>query len=78
MSRTAFSPRLLTKTEAAAYCRMTPTVFERLCPVRSLKFSERLVLFDVAKIDAWIESLQAPKNAANRSVDDFIDAMEVR
>jgi predicted DNA-binding transcriptional regulator AlpA len=68
---------LLTKAQAASYCQMSPATFDRLCPVTPLRFSERMVLFDVAKIDAWIEGLQAPKNRANRSVDDWIDQMEV-
>ncbi|MDB5597418.1 MAG: hypothetical protein JWM36_4379 [Hyphomicrobiales bacterium] len=76
--RQAIAPRLMTKAEAASYCGMSPGVFERTCPVIPVRFSERMVLFDVAKIDGWIDSLQQPKNRANRSVDDWIDNMEVR
>jgi predicted DNA-binding transcriptional regulator AlpA len=58
------APRLLTKAEAAAYCGISAALFDRLCPVRPLRFSERLVRFDVSDIDSWIEALEGPaKNA---------------
>jgi predicted DNA-binding transcriptional regulator AlpA len=60
MSRVSLAPRLLTKTEAAAYCGMSPQIFDRVCPVRPLRFSERLVKFDVTDVDSWIERLKSP------------------
>jgi hypothetical protein len=73
MTKTAhMTPRLMTKAEAAGYCRMSPAIFERVCPVRPLRFSERLVLFDVVDIDSWIEAYKGP---AKKTGTDWLSAM---
>lgn len=62
--QTEVATRLLTKAEAAAYCGMSPATFHRLCPVQPVRFSERLVRFDLFDIDAWIDAFKGPaKNA---------------
>lgn len=66
------SPRLLTKAEAASYCGMSPALFDRLCPVRPLRFSERLVKFDVVDLDSWIEAFKSP---AKKVGTDWLAAM---
>lgn len=67
-------PRLLTKAQAAAYCQMSPANFDRLCSVKPLRFSERLVLFDVADIDAWIDRLKSPSSTL--AATDWLDRMD--
>jgi hypothetical protein len=48
-----------------------PATFDRLCPVRPLRFSERLVLFDVANLDSWIEAFKRPAKKATGT--DWLD-----
>jgi predicted DNA-binding transcriptional regulator AlpA len=67
------APRLLTKAEAASYCGMSVALFDRLCPVRPLRFSERLVKFDVSDIDSWIEAFKSP---AKKVGTDWLGAMD--
>jgi hypothetical protein len=62
-----FSVRLLTKTQAAGYCGVSPATFSGLCPVPpvSLGAGKRLERYDVAALDSWIESLgSAPPDAS--------------
>jgi hypothetical protein len=57
-SKMGLPQRLLTRAEAAAYCRLSPGVFERECPVIPLIFGSgdrRLYRWDRADLDAWIE-----------------------
>jgi len=51
--------RLLTKAEAAHYCRRSPKKFEAQCPVRPLEMADGDLFWDVHDLDAWIESLKA-------------------
>lgn len=69
----AVTPRLLTKTQAAAYCGVSPALFDRLCPVRPLRFSERLVRFDLVDIHAWMDALKGP---AERAGTNWLDVWE--
>ncbi len=63
--------RLLSRQEAAAYCGMSVPVFERLCPIAPLDLGgARLHRWDVARIDAWIDSMQGQLIASNDEDDE--------
>lgn len=51
--------RLLTRAEAAHYCRRPVKKFEGQCPVRPISLPDGDVLWDVQDLDRWIESLKA-------------------
>jgi hypothetical protein len=53
--------RLLTKTEAAHYCRRSVKKFETQCPVQPLKMADGDLLWDVQDLDRWIDSLKSGK-----------------
>ena len=57
--RTQFLPRLLTKSQAAAYCGVSAHTFTAKCPVApiSLGKGDRLRRYDVRQIDRWIDAL---------------------
>lgn len=50
--------RLLTKTEAAHYCRRSVKKFEIQCPVQPLKMADGDLLWDVQDLDRWIDGLK--------------------
>jgi len=53
--------RLLTKTEAAEYCRLSLATFNRLCPVQPVDLGSgnvRLLRYDMRDLDNWIEELK--------------------
>lgn len=63
--------RLLTKTEAAEYCRLSLATFNRLCPVRPVDLGSgnaRLLRYDMRDLDNWIEELKNGEGG-NGSVD---------
>ena len=55
--------RLLTLSDAASYCSLTVSVFERTCPVTPLNLSpegredKRLLRFDVQALNEWIDMI---------------------
>jgi hypothetical protein len=53
--------RLLTRSEAAHYCRRSAKKFEAQCPVQPLKMADGDLLWDVQDLDRWIESLKSGK-----------------
>lgn len=53
--------RLLTKAEAAHYCRRTVKKFEAQCPVAPVRMADGDLLWDVQDLDRWIESLKSGK-----------------
>jgi len=63
--------RLLTKAEAAHYCRRSVKKFEAQCPVRPIEMADGDLLWDVQDLDAWIDSLKAGR-------DDHDDAIIAR
>lgn len=69
--------RLLTKTQAAAYCGLSPATFSVTCPVRPIALGEgvRMHRYDVQKIDAWIDGLQAGEQPKKKLVDELLDLM---
>ena len=54
-------PRLLDRSQAAAYCGISLTVFEARCPVRPLAMGQgkRLERYDIRDLDDWIDRLGA-------------------
>ncbi|KFG66725.1 hypothetical protein JH26_25575 [Microvirga sp. BSC39] len=50
--------RLLTKTEAAHYCRRSVRKFEVQCPIPPLKMADGDLLWDVQDLDRWIDGLK--------------------
>ncbi|HEV2605361.1 MAG TPA: hypothetical protein VGU24_17070 [Microvirga sp.] len=50
--------RLLTKVEAANYCRRPIKKFEAQCPVAPLQMADGDRLWDVQDLDRWIDSLK--------------------
>ncbi|GJE58385.1 hypothetical protein [Methylobacterium trifolii] len=50
--------RLLTRAEAAHYCRRTLKKFEAQCPVRPVEMADGDRLWDVQDLDRWIEGLK--------------------
>src|SRR5262249_20202172 len=50
--------RLLTKAEAAHYCRRSVKKFEAQCPVPPIEMADGDRLWDVRDLDQWIDSLK--------------------
>ena len=55
--RAAVMPRLLTKTEAAAYCGVSAPIFSEVCAVVPISLGEgvRLRRWDIRDLDEWID-----------------------
>lgn len=55
--RSQLAPRLLTKTEAAAYCGVSVPIFSEVCAVNPISLGEgvRLKRWDVRDLDEWID-----------------------
>jgi hypothetical protein len=51
--------RLLTKVEAANYCRRPVRKFEAQCPVAPVQMADGDRLWDVQDLDRWIDGLKA-------------------
>ena len=73
----AITPRLLTKTQAAEYCGLSPVTFGSVCPVTPIVLGEgvRMHRYDVREIDAWIDSHKAPAKADRESIWDMIQRL---
>lgn len=56
------SARLLTKTQAASYCGLSPATFGGVCPVKPIALGDgvRMHRYDVRDIDNWIDGFKAP------------------
>ena len=65
--------RLLTKMEAAHYCRRTVKTFEAQCPVAPIKMANGDRLWDVRDLDRWIDSLKGPPG---NDLDDIVMRLE--
>lgn len=73
-----FPRRHLTRDEAARYCAVSVTTFERICdvqPVLLSQFSSRLKRYDIRDIDAWIEARKIANSNAPPSKEDIIDGL---
>jgi hypothetical protein len=65
--------RLLTKGEAAHYCRRSVKKFEAQCPVLPIEMADGDRLWDVRDLDRWIDSL---KNDLDDEVEAIISRLE--
>jgi hypothetical protein len=50
--------RLLTKAEAAHYCRRSVKKFETQCPVPPIEMADGDRLWDVRDLDRWIDAMK--------------------
>lgn len=68
--------RLLTKSQAAAYCGLSLPSFNSVCPVRAIALGVgvRMERYDIRDVDAWIDSLR-PGEAPLRTADSLLDAL---
>lgn len=75
--------RLLTKADAAGYCRMSVVTFDRVCPVRPVELepgNPRLLRYDVRDLDTWIDdvkkrTIRAPA-ADDLAADDYLARLD--
>jgi hypothetical protein len=65
--RPTIAPRLLTRSQAAAYCGLSVRTFASVCPVAPIAFnkSKKLQRYDVRALDRWLDGL-----AQNDNVED--------
>jgi hypothetical protein len=68
-------PRLLTRSQAAAYCGLSVGSFSTLCPVQPIALGndKRLERFDVVALNQWIDSL---KTDATMRGFDWLESMD--
>ena len=57
--------RILSKKEAAAYCRIPVNKFSSICPVTPLDMGNGGISYDLRDLDDWIDSLKAHNPASN-------------
>lgn len=70
--------RLLSRKEAAQYCSICTTTFDRVCKIRPVllgDYSSKLKRYDIRDIDAWIESKKVANSNVPRSKQDIIDGL---
>lgn len=58
--------RMLSETEAAAYCGLPVKHFKAACPVSPVKLAQNALRFDKRDIDAWIDTEKAGASEASR------------
>jgi helix-turn-helix protein len=74
--------RLLTKTEAAEYCRVSVETFTRICPVRAIALqpgNPRLLRYDKNDLDEWIERLKDKRQSDGSNelgADDYLARLD--
>lgn len=57
MPRRLPEPRLLTQTQAAAYCGVCVEIFKKACPIRPVSLLDRVPRYDRHALDRWIDSI---------------------
>jgi len=57
MTRRNPEPRLLTQSQAAAYCGVCVDNFRKACPVKPVNLLDRIPRYDRRALDRWIDSL---------------------
>jgi len=67
----SIQPRLLTKGEAARYCRLNPARFSVICPVRPIALEANKNVYDIKELDGWIDSLK--KSGGANSDEDILE-----
>jgi hypothetical protein len=50
-------PRLLTQSQAAAYCGLCVETFKKACPVKPIDLLDRIARYDRQELDLWIDSM---------------------
>lgn len=68
--------RLLTKSQAAAYCGLSVPTFHSVCPARpiALGVGVRMHRYDILDIDKWIDALKGV-DAPQSTADSLLDAL---
>jgi hypothetical protein len=63
--RPHIQPALFNREQASVYCGVSPSVFERVCPVRPISLAERLdredkrlLRWSKASLDEWIARME--------------------
>ncbi|SES47271.1 hypothetical protein [Rhizobium sp. NFR03] len=71
------TPRLLNKSQAAAYCGLSTSTFGGVCPVRPIALGEsvRMHRYDVRDIDAWIDSFKSGEPAGKSALRIALDRL---
>lgn len=71
MPRAIIPSRLLTKTQAAAYCGVSIAVFDQRCPVKAVSIGEgaRMLRWDIRALDQWIDGLGGQGAGGEEEVD---------
>ncbi len=58
-----FTPRLVTRTEAARYCGLpSPQAFDRTCPVQAINIGsgeQPIWRYDLNEVDEWINACKS-------------------
>jgi hypothetical protein len=67
MTRRDPEPRLLTQSQAAAYCGLCAENFKKACPIKPISLLERIPRYDRQALDRWIDSLNSPPPEADLS-----------
>jgi hypothetical protein len=69
-------PRLLTKSQAAAYCGVSASTFRSICPVQAIALGAgiRLERYDIQALDQWIDRLSASVERIP-TADQLLDAL---
>jgi hypothetical protein len=57
MRRRNPEPRLLTQTQAAAYCGVCVELFKKACPVPPIRVLDRIPRYDRRDLDRWLDTL---------------------
>lgn len=65
--RPTISPRLFTRSQAAAYCGLSAGTFASVCPVAPIAFnqSKKLQRYDKRALDRWIDGLAQNDNVGD-------------
>jgi hypothetical protein len=50
-------PRLLSRSQSAAYCGISESAFARICPVAPLDLGMNVIRYNRRQLDAWIDGL---------------------
>lgn len=73
------SSRLLTRQDAAAYCSISVTTFDSICPIipfALVKGRTRLCRFDKHDIDLWIENVKGLNDNRDQSLDSILNRLD--
>ncbi len=73
------SSRLLTRQDAAAYCAVSVTTFDSICPIipfALVKGRPRLNRFDKDDIDQWIKELKGLNDNLKSSTESILDRLD--